>query len=410
MSLASSAHFDLPERQSAFVGLLVHPLVTPTRQPELHALVTRHRRHLELWARRGGYRIASVGAAYRLRRTPLAGTVAVPDGPAPPRRELVLALVVAAALEDETSDSVTLQGISDATRTLVANAGLSEYDPDRRPHRLDLVRAVDRLADHGVLHRRTDRDDLMKAWEDQGSGVGAGFVIDRDALVLLLDPQDLSLTFGTPQEEEFVDTRGPRLLRELLETQALTLATLSASDAEYLLGQRARLAHHAAEMTGGTVELRADAIVLVLPSEGRYSAEATLGFPAVSARAWVALRLLDDAAGASLAVADLPGHRRCDDAAIERLVAQLYAQARHRLTQELRDDPGAGRRVAQEELLAAGLIQVADDGGWLLRPAAARYRSAELTIPDAATTGADATAGSAPTPHASQADLFEEMP
>lgn len=380
MSLASHAHFDLPERQSAFVGLLVQPMVTPARHRELHARVTRHRRHLDQWARRVGYRITSVGSTYRLRRTPLAGVVAVPDGAPPPRRELVLALIVAASVEDETSDSVTLQGISDAVRQVAGQAGVAEYDPSRRPHRLGLLRAVNRLVDLGVLDRRTDRDDLLRAWEDDGQGVGAGFVIDRDALVLLLDPHDLTLALTEPDEREAADTRGPRLLRLLLETQSVTYASLDPDDLAYLVGQRSRLAHQAAEMTGGVVELRADGMLLVLPSDEPHSAQATVAFPAVSARAWVALRLLDDAARASVELPDRPGMRRCDPAVIDDLARRLHAEAGTRLTQELREGPATIRSAAESELTDAGLLEVVD-GVWLLRPASARYRDADLQLP-----------------------------
>ena len=380
MTLASHAHFDLPERQSAFVGLLVHPMVSPVRHRDLHARVTRHRRHLEQWARRVGYRITSVGSAYRLRRTPLAGVVAIPDGGPPPRRELVLTLVVAAAVEDETSDSVTLQAISDAVRQLAAQAGLAEYDPSRRPHRLGLVRAVNRLVDLGVLDRRTDRDDLLRAWEDDGQGVSAGYLIDRDALVLLLDPHDLTLALTRPDDGEAADTRGPRLLRLLLETQSVTYADLDADDLQYLVGQRSRLAHQAAEMTGGVVELRADGMLLVLPSDEPHSAQATVGFPAVSARAWVALRLLDDAVAASVAESDRPGMRCCPAAVVDDLARRVHTQAGTRLTQELREGPATIRGAAEAELTEAGLLHVTD-GAWLLRPAAARYRDADLTMP-----------------------------
>lgn len=412
MSLATHAHFDLPERQAAFVGLLVTPLVTRARDRVLHALVTTQRRRLDQWARRAGYRITSVGGAYRLRRTPLAGSVAVPAGAGAPRRELVLALVVAAALEDQPTDAITLQGISDATRGLTAQAGLAEYDPDRRAHRLMLVRAVDRLARLGVLEPRTNREDLVRVWEDDGSGVGAGYGIDRDALVLLVDPHDLDLALAGEAEAapERADTRGPRLLRQLVETQALTVADLDADDAAYLIGQRARLAHHAAEMTGGVVEIRSDAMVLVLGSEGPYSAAATLPFPAVSARDWVALSLLDDAAGASVPHPHRPGFRRCPAETVARLAEELHARAGHRLTIELKESPEVVRAVAAQCLVDAGLLDL-DAGDWVLRPAAARYRDATLHLPrDGAGRGeAGDPAGPGDPPVSAQDTLFGEL-
>ena len=89
---ASRATFDLTERQQAFVGLLTTPLVTPGATPDLHRLVVRHASHLQVWAQRLGYRLVSVGSVHRLRRIPLPGSAAVPAGPHPPRRVLVLAL------------------------------------------------------------------------------------------------------------------------------------------------------------------------------------------------------------------------------------------------------------------------------------------------------------------------------
>ena len=62
--------------------LLEHPPQLGDREGPDHLLGDQdrvgHRRQLDQWARRAGYRITSVGSAYRLRRTPLAGTVAVP--------------------------------------------------------------------------------------------------------------------------------------------------------------------------------------------------------------------------------------------------------------------------------------------------------------------------------------------
>ena len=386
MSQASSARFEQPEQQQAFVGLLTRPLLTRQGDPELHTLVMRHRRLLGVWCQRLGYRLVGIGGAFRLRRVPLSGTVAVPAGPVPPRRELVLALVAAAALEDHTADAVTLQDLSNAVHELTGATGTGPYDVGRRSDRLVLLRAIERLVDVGVLERRTSASDLLRAWEEEGVGVGAGYVVHRDALVLMIDPHDAFLALGGESAPE-EDTRGPRLLRQLVETQSLAVADLTPADAEYLFGQRGRLVSRAVEMTGATAEVRADAITLVLPSEGRFHGLATIGFPAATALSWICLWLLDAAAAASVPVTDRTGHRRCPTDVMDALARRLHGEAGDRLTAALRQSPGVVRAEAESELSDCGLLTVEADGAWILTPAAARYREAALTIGAAGGTG-----------------------
>lgn len=379
MSQASAARFEQPEQQQAFVGLLTRPLLTRQRDPELHTLVLRHQRVLGVWCQRLGYRLVSIGGAFRLRRVPLEGTVAVPAGRAPARRELVLALVAAAALEDHTGDAVTLQELSDAVHELTGATGIGTYDVGRRSDRLVLLRAIDRLVDAGVLERRTSASDLLRAWEDEGLGVGAGYVVHRDALVLLVDPHDAFLALGG-DPAPMGDTRGPRLLRQLVETQSLGTADLAPADADYLVGQRARLVSRAVEMTGAIAEVRADSIALVLPSEGRFHGLATIGFPAATALSWICLWLLDAAAVASTPLLGRVGHRRCPSDVVDALATRLHAEAGERLTVALRQSPAVVRGEAEAELADCGLLVLDADGAWILTPAAARYRAAHLTL------------------------------
>ena len=406
MSQASVARFEQPEQQQAFVGLLTRPLLTGQSDPELYALVMRHQRVLGVWCQRLGYRLVSIGGAFRLRRVPLVRTVALPAGPVPARRQLVLALVVAAALEDHTGDAITLQELSDATLELTGATGVGSYDVGRRPDRLVLLQAIDRLVDAGVIERRTSQSDLLRAWEDEGMGVGAGYVVHRDALVLLLDPHDAYLALGgEPASEE--DTRSARLLRQLVETQSLAIADLEPGDAEYLVGQRSRLVSRAVEMTGATAEVRSDAITLVLPSEGRFHGLATIGFPAASALSWICLWLLDAVAGASAPVAGRMGHRRCPSDLVDALACRLHLEAGARLTVALRHSPAVVRDEAEAELCACGLLQIDADGAWILPPAAARYREADLIMSDdAATADLVVRAPDLQQPHS----LFEELP
>ena len=387
---AGRATFDLTERQQAFVGLLTTPLVTATATPELHRLVIRHRAGLAQWATRLGYRLVTVGAVHRLRRLPVAGEVAAPAGPHPSRRELVLALLVASCLEDVTGDTVTIQGLSDAARDASFD-GHTAYDPERHAERRTLVRALGLLTRFGVLERRTAREELVREWEDRGTGPGAGYRIDRDALVLLVDPAD-SRQARMPADDDvdgatvLRDTRSERLLRTLVETQGLLLADLSPEDRDYWRSQRQLLLRRATEMTGATAELRAEGAVLVLPPDGPWSKHATVSFPAATADSWVGLALLDAAAAHGRAAAGDRSVVTWASGAVDAEAAALHERLGDRLTAALRVGPEVVRAAAERELADAGLIRVTDDGDWQVLAFAGRYRDAVLhTHPTGAT-------------------------
>lgn len=368
---------DLADKQTALCGLLASPLVAPWVDPVLYALVTRHERDLETWCTRMGSRLVRIDRCVRLRRTPLGGTPALPRGVVTRRRPLVLALVAAAALEDQRDDSVTLQELSDAVRRGTAAHGLAPYDPGQRPHRIDLVEAVRLLVTHGVLEQRTRRSDLLDNWEREGEGIGAGYLIHRDALVLLVDTRDAELALRSDDTAR-PDSRGPRLLRALLETQALRPLEWDDADRTYLAGQRGRLVAQAEEMTGGVVEVRSDALILLLPSDKGLPSSLAVGFPGATAADWVALSLL---AGASAAAEPdtVPGHRRCDSATVADVAAGLHALHGPHLTVALRESPDAVRTAAEQRLIEAGLLVLTASRDWVLAPEAARYRAAELT-------------------------------
>jgi len=88
-------------------------------------------------------------------------------------------------------------------------------------------------------------------------------------------------------------TRSQRMLRILVEDTALLYADLHADDAEYARGQRSWLAGHASDMTGGTVEIREEGMLLCLPPDRPSSAAATAPFPAATATPWFALKMLE---------------------------------------------------------------------------------------------------------------------
>lgn len=390
MSMGGFSRTDVGAKQTAFVGLLQHPQVTPWATPILFSLVVRHEADLTRWSGRLGYQLVRVDQTYRLRRTPIGGEVAMPDGFPPPRRPHVLALAAAAILEDQRVDSITLQEISDAVRQFVAVHELSPYDPEVRTHRRALVEGVRLLQDHGVLENRIATQEILISWERQGIGIGGGYLIHRDALVQLVDTRNVELALS-PAESDPTATRYQRLLRELVETQALYPGCMSEEDQTYLARQRSQLVDRVEEMTGGTVEVRLDAWILVLPDDNEFARASSIAFPDTTADAWVALAMLDALVPHGLPT-EVPGHLRCDSRQVDDAARELHSRRGSQLTVALRESPAVVRQRAQYKLVEAGLLHTGSDGAWLLTPAAARYRDAELNTAAAATAAPEATA------------------
>lgn len=372
----SMLRVDVADKQRAFVGLLAVQAVTPWSDPPLYALVHRYVQDVARWGSRLGYRLAHIDQCYRLRRVPIGGSVAHPVGESPSRLELLLTLYAAACLDDRRDDSVTLQELSDDVHLSTAALGRRLYDPNLRSHRQQLVRAVDRLVAHGVLERRTD-ERLLEEWERGNEGIGAGLILHRDALALLISTDDLDLALARRAEAPD-DTRGVRLLRQLIESQGILVAELPPDEQQYLVGQRSRLASLAEEMTGGTVEMRADLILLVLPADRALPASVQLDFPAATAKDWVALRLLDDVARSAT-----DGTRTCPRDRVTALARELHATHGRNLTRAMQDAPDQVLVAAEGRLRDLGLLRVLPDGSWQLTPLAARFRGADLDLPSA---------------------------
>ncbi len=390
MTLGAFSRTDIAAKQAAFLGLLQNPQVTPWATPTLYSLVVRHESGLTRWATRLGYQLVRVDQTYRLRRTPIGGTVAMPDGHPTPRRPHVLALATAAILEDQRVDSITLQEISDAVRQFIAVHELLPYDPEARSHRRSLVDGVQLLQEHGVLENRVSTEEILATWERQGVGIGGGYLIHRDALVQLVDTRNVELALQ-PAAWDPTATRYQRMLRELVETQSLYTGWMSEEDQVYLMRQRSQLVDRVEEMTGGTVEVRAEAWTLVLPDDNEFGRAANLAFPDTTADTWVALAMLDALIQHGDAT-DIPGQRRCSSTEVDAAAQELHSNRGAQLTTALRESPTAVRQRAQYKLVEAGLLHTGEDGDWLLTPAAARYRDAELHT--SATTGVkEPTAG-----------------
>ncbi|MGO1488721.1 MAG: DUF2398 family protein [Arachnia sp.] len=380
MSLGAFSRTDVAAKQAAFLGLLQNPQATPWATPTLYRLVVRHESDLTRWATRLGYQLVRVDQTYRLRRTPLDGGVAMPQRHPAPRRPRILALATAAILEDQRVDSITLQEISDAVRQFIAVHDLLPYDPESRSQRRALVDGVQLLQEHGVLENRVATEEILNAWERQGVGIGGGYLIHRDALVQLVDTRNVELALH-PSAPDVKATRYMRLLRELVETQALYPGWMSEEDQAYLTRQRSQLVDRVEEMTGGTVEVRADAWTLILPDDNEFARAANIAFPDTTADTWVALAMLDALIQCCEATG-VPGQRRCSSQQVDDAAHTVHSNRGPQLTAALRESSTAVRQRAQYKLVEAGLLHIGEDGGWLLTPAAARYRDAELHTAD----------------------------
>jgi hypothetical protein len=254
------------------------------------------------------------------------------------------------------------------------------YDPDRRVERQAFVRGLDQLASLGILLRRTSDEALLRKWEEDGTGVGAGFEIDRDVLLQFTDPYTVELAFR-PEEPEGEDddsaaavraaTRSQRLLRTLVEDTALLYADLHPLDAEYARSQRSWLADRAVDMTGGAVEMREEGMLLRLAADRPASAAATAQFPAATASAWFALKTLD--AVMSYRLPNDPGWITLTRAEAETVAGRVYRDNFGALTKALKESPSKMFDVVEQVLSGCGLIRVTS-AGWTVSPVAARYR------------------------------------
>ncbi len=374
-----------------FTELLAAPLLTATRHPSAYSHVARHRYAVTDLAAKFGYQVRVVGAAIRLERMPLAGTVAHPPTPhaAPTRRVLALACLVAAACED-TDGAVTLASLSASVTALSAAPGLTvaPYDPDNQAHRRQLVHAVALLESHGVLTLRTGAD-AIDTWRESRTGAGAGYQVDRDALLLIANPDVLARSIAAPDLGDRDASRQVRLQRILLETPALLyadLADVDPDDADRARSTRGLLKGPVTLATGGHIEDRAEGMVLIVGDDASPS-PLRLDFPAARADSWAAL-LAVDALG-QIGTHDTDGRVHVTDDQIEQALDELVDVRGKYLSVPLRESRPALRAAVERSLAAAGLMCRAADG-WIIAPVAGRYRAPEIRV-TATTEGLEAS-------------------
>jgi uncharacterized protein (TIGR02678 family) len=382
--------------QRAFVGLLTRPLLTPTSDPELHRQVARNMTSVEDHARRLGYRVANIGRVIGLVRNPIAGQVSLPPPPVdPPTRQVLTLTCVLAAACEETAGRTTIAKLSElvAEITNAADSPVTAYDQARVGHRRTLLQAAAILQHWGVLVRQLADDRMLGSWETGGQGIGTVYSVNREALLLLTNPDTLSVILehassldqqpppaGDPtgiDPDQWAATRAMRLLRALVETPVVTYDTLEQGDAETLHTMRGLRAGDAAAITGGHVEARAEGLVLILPDE--YPAAATFDWPRAESRAWAALVALEEAS--NLGVRDTAGRLHVRAEQVQQVAAAIADGDRSRYLAVPMRTAAAVHAAMTAQLTALGLLHVTGDGDWVLSPAAGRYRNPSITTP-----------------------------
>ncbi|MCK2245204.1 MULTISPECIES: DUF2398 family protein [unclassified Crossiella] len=381
----------LHSAQRAWLGLLAFPILTYQTNPRLYRAVLDNRGHLTRWAARVGYRLTTSVGVVRLHRDPAGPELtAAPVMVEPPsRRELVLRIVLAAACEEITG-TTTVQYLSDAVRAASVNPAckIKPYNPHpdkeegrrrARAERQTFLKAVDHLVDCGVLIRRTSDDGLLRQWEDEGQGIGGGFEVNSDALLQFIDPHTVHRVFtveGQDLEEVRTATRRQRMLRHLLEDTALLYGDLHPDDADYARAQRSSLAAAAAEMSGGTVEVRAEGLLLRLPQD--CPAGMVLAFPGSKRSAWFALNILDGVLTAGPSP-DGAGRITVTSEVIDQVTAEVRIRCAEALTEDLRGGTGSLRTAVEPILQALGVVRISANKGWTVLPTAARFRNPRLS-------------------------------
>lgn len=377
------------EAQDAFVALLTTPFVSARVASACFAAVLQHRAQLTEWTGRLAYRLVIAGSVARLHRDPAGPqrTAAPAMGAPPSRRALTLVALTAAACEDADM-TTTVQALSDEVRAISAGPGarVMPYNPDRRTERQAFLRGVNQLAGLGILLRRTTDEALLRQWEEDGTGVGAGFEVDRDALLQFTDPHTVALALRQPEVDEDGEdssdgqqstpgtrtaTRGQRMLPTLVEDTALLYSDLHPEDAEYARGQRSWLAGHASDMTGGTVEIREEGMLLRLPPDRPASFAATVPFPAATATPWFGLKMLE--AVVTGRSPDGDGRIPLTPDEVETAAERVYTGNYGALTNDLKKSPLVMLAAVEPVLIEAGLVRVSD-AGWTVLPVTGRYR------------------------------------
>lgn len=406
---------DEVQARQTFLRLLCRPLVTAHVDTQLYRDVLRYAKQIDGYCKRLDYRRTHLGGTIRLVRNPILGTVVAPPRPLdmPPKRVLTLAALLAAACE-EVEGGVTLVKLSELVAELSSSSErqLTLYDPDLLAERRALVKAAAVLEFWGILSKRTTLVTDIQEWTEARHGIGAGYDVDREALLMFVTPDTIALaahqhaqleqlagpdrgdrndseafsaTIGPPTDDDSPDaiwesqrqaSRVVRHLRTLIETPALLYGDLPADEAELARGQRGLRAADAIGLIGGSVEARAEGLVWISRED---ECPSTVVWPTAKTESWAALMVADKAGRDGRR--DDDGFVHLANAEVDGILEDLSERKGYLFRVDLRNDPAELRTAVEDTLRWLGLLRIDADGSWHLSPVAGRYRDPELVEP-----------------------------
>lgn len=411
---AAPSSEEVQARQT-FLRLLCRPLVTAHIDTQLYRDVLRYAKEIDGYCKRLDYRRTHLGGAIRLVRNPVLGAVTAPPRPLdlPPKRVLTLTALLAAACE-EVEGGVTLVKLSELVAEISSSGErrMTPYDPDLLAERRALVKAAALLEFWGVLRKRTTLVTDVQEWAEARTGIGAGYDVDREALLLFVTPDTIALAahqqaqLAQLREPHLVDGAGPaassptpvpsadddspdaiwesqrqasrvvRHLRTLVETPALLYADLPDDEAELARGQRGLRAADLIGLIGGSVEARAEGLVWISRED---ECPATALWPTAKTESWAALMVADKAGRDGRR--DDKGFVHLASGEVGEVLEDLTEWKGHLFRVDLRNDPAELRSAVEETLRWLGLLRTEADGSWHLTPVTGRYRDPELIEP-----------------------------
>jgi uncharacterized protein (TIGR02678 family) len=370
------------ERRRAVRALLRRPFIVAEADVEIFTLVRRHREALAAWFQAElGYRLLVDSDFARLHKMPAPIALShrrleTRAGQPFDSRRYVLFCLVLAALE-QAGDQTTLERLSEAVKEHASDTEWFDLDFDRVADRRAFTHAVRAVVDLGVLHLR-DGDEERFARKEQGGD--ALYQVRHRRLAQVLSaplPPSSVADAAAMQAELYPDTSEGRsrrsrhrVMRLLVETAVVHFADLSDDDRAYLTSQRARIFRQLETLCGFELELRAEGVAVIDPSE-----EATdLAFPSGGTVAHAALVLGEEVVRRARA-----GDEIATLAEIEAHVAALEERFGKYWSEEYKGDAQAQRRLAEvalDRLEAFALIE-RTEGGVRPRPSLARFTSKE---------------------------------
>lgn len=371
------------ERRHAVRTLLRRTfIIAEGADTEIFTLVRRHRDALATWFQvELGYRLVVESDFARLHKMP--APTALPQRRLETRagqpfdsRRYVLFCLVLAALE-QAGDQTTLEKLSEAVRERASELEEFNVDFDRIVDRRAFTHAVRAVVDLRILDLR-DGDEERFARNEGGDAL---YQVRHRRLAQVLSaplPPSSVEDAVAMQKELYPDTSEGRsrrsrhrVMRLLVETPAVHFTDLTDEDRAYFTSQRARIYRQIEMFCGFDLELRAEGLAAIDPSE-----EATdLTFPSEGTVAHAA-RLLGEELVRRVrsGLDEIMTH-----AEIEMHLAALEERFGKYWSEEYKGDAQAHRRLAEvalDRLEAFGLIQ-RTEGGVRPRPSLARFATKE---------------------------------